>query len=76
MKAEINIDLKKVEYELGVSYHDALAMAIRTNNELHDIVMTLQDRVLALEVESRCTHLFKKNEVCMKCEYCGQVRGF
>ena len=47
----VEIDLNKVEYELGMSYKEALGMAIRTNNELHDIVMDLQNRILKLEMK-------------------------
>jgi hypothetical protein len=72
----INIDLNKVEYELGISYKEALSMAIRTNNELHDIVHAMQERIMCLEREVRCTHLFKNYDDYMMCVHCEQKKGF
>jgi hypothetical protein len=45
----INIDLNKVEYELGVSYKQALSMVTRLVNESYDLIAVLQNRVSELE---------------------------
>lgn len=63
------------EYLSGTTIRDALSMIIRLHNELHDIVMILQNRVLALELQVRCTHLFKKfDDDEVKCIYCDQMK--
>ena len=63
-------------YMLGSSVKEALSMVIRSHHELHDIVMTLQERVLALEMQVRCTHLFKTYTEYMECVHCTQRKGF
>lgn len=73
---QVKIDLRKLEYALGISYHDALEMSIRTNNELHEIIHTMQERILCLEREVRCTHLFKNEQDYMQCVHCNQKKGF
>jgi hypothetical protein len=45
----VKIDLNKVEYELGVSYHEALSMVTRLVNEAYDLINVLQTRVSLLE---------------------------
>lgn len=45
----VKIDLNKVEYELGVSYHQALSMVTRLVNEAYDLINVLQNRVTELE---------------------------
>ena len=72
----VNIDLNKVEYMLGVSYKEALDMLSRVNNELHDIIHTMQERIMRLELEVRCTHLFKKYDDYQMCVHCEQKKGF
>ena len=49
METIINIDLNKVEYELGVSYKQALSMVTRLVNESYDLIAVLQNRVSELE---------------------------
>lgn len=64
------------EYLPGTTVKEALSMIIRLHNELHDIVMILQNRVLALEIQVRCTHLFTSLDTHMECLYCKQQKGF
>lgn len=45
----VKIDLNKVEYELGVSYKQALSMVTRLVNEAYDLIHVLQNRVSELE---------------------------
>lgn len=42
---------KDDHYMLGVSVKEAIGMMLRCHNELHEIVMVLQDRVLQLELK-------------------------
>jgi hypothetical protein len=39
-------------YMLGVSIKETIGMLLRVHNELHDVVMALQDRVLDLEMKN------------------------
>lgn len=63
-------------YLLGATVKDALGMVIRNHHELHNIVMTLQDRILALELQTRCNHLFENMKSHLECIHCGQKKGF
>lgn len=72
----VKIDLRKVEYELGMSYQEAMDMVVRVTNELHDIIHTMQERIMCLEREVRCTHLFKNEQYYMQCVHCNQKKGF
>lgn len=42
---------KDEHYMMGVSVKETIGMLLRAHNELHDIVMALQDRVLELEIK-------------------------
>ncbi len=72
----VKIDLNKVEYMLGMSYKEALDMLCRVHNEQSDIINTMQERILCLEREVRCTHLFKNEQDYMQCVHCNQKKGF
>jgi hypothetical protein len=72
----VEIDLNKVEYSLGMSYKEAMAMVIRATNELHDIIHAMQERITCLEREVICTHLFKNYDDYMMCVHCEQKKGF
>ena len=72
----VKIDLNKVEYELGMSYQEAMDMVVRVTNELHEIIHTMQERIMCLEREVRCTHLFKNYDDYMMCVHCEQKKGF
>ena len=76
METIINIDLNKVEYGLGISYKEALSMSIRANDKLHGIVHEMQERIMRLEREVRCTHLFKNYDDYVMCVRCEQKKVF
>lgn len=42
---------KNEHYMFGVSVKETIGMLLRCHNELHEIVMALQDRVLELELK-------------------------
>ena len=42
---------KDETYMFGISIKETIGMLIRCHHELHNIVMSLQDRVLELEVK-------------------------
>ncbi len=42
---------KEEHYMFGVSVKETIGMLLRCHNELHDIVLALQDRVLELELK-------------------------
>lgn len=64
------------EHLLGMSVKETLMLLTRTTNELYSLVDLLQQRVLALELQVRCTHLFKNHETHLTCIHCDQERGF
>lgn len=57
-------------------YKQALSMAIRADNEQHDIIHAMQERIMRLEREVRCTHLYKNYKDYMMCVHCDQKKGF
>jgi hypothetical protein len=63
-------------YLLGLTVKETLSVLIRVNNELHEIIHTMQERIMCLEREVRCTHLFKNYDDYMMCVHCEQKKGF
>lgn len=49
----MKIDLNKIEYRCGMSYQEAMDMANRNINDLYQIIETLSNRVLELEIQER-----------------------
>jgi hypothetical protein len=63
------------EYLPGVSVKETLSLLTRMCNELGDSITILQDRVLQLERQVRCHHVFKRYAQYSICIYCDQKRG-
>jgi hypothetical protein len=69
-------EAKQKHYLLGMTVNETLALLTRTNNELYELLATLQHRILALEMQVRCTHMFKNYDSHSECIHCGQCKGF
>lgn len=54
---------------------DTLNMLANLITHECDRLTLLQNRVLELEIQVRCTHLFKNEESYNKCVNCGQERS-
>lgn len=53
---------------LGMTVDETIQMLIRTTNSLYDICDTLQQRVIALEMQTRCSHIYEGG-VCVCCNH-------
>ena len=53
MMNKLEIDLNKIEYHFGISYKEAITMLNRSLNNLYEMVIILQNRVLELEKKEK-----------------------